>query len=130
MITERETSQIAGRFLAKRLNGAISSLIIRSIGPNIRPLAAPIRNERRPIFLLADFSLAMARKAPTLVSATQAKRCDGTGTYPSFRRKAGIQANDFIVKSGDARRLNGIVRNRRMWSGTQPPGSRLSRLSI
>jgi hypothetical protein len=35
MITERETSHIAGRFLAKCLNGAISSLIPATVALTI-----------------------------------------------------------------------------------------------
>ncbi len=35
MITERETPQIAGRFRAKRLNGAISSLIPAAVALTI-----------------------------------------------------------------------------------------------
>ena len=35
MITERETSQIAGRFLAKRLYGAIPSLIPAAVALTI-----------------------------------------------------------------------------------------------
>jgi hypothetical protein len=51
MITERETSQITGRFLAKRLNRAISLLIAAAVAltiPGIGLLSARVQSTIRP----------------------------------------------------------------------------------